>query len=32
MKTFTRAGVSYQITQIDLNFGPGDRIQLTYDP
>jgi hypothetical protein len=31
MQTITRAGSSYQVPQIDLNFGVGDRIQLTYE-
>jgi hypothetical protein len=31
MQTLTRALSSYQIPQIDLNFGLGDRIQLTYE-
>jgi hypothetical protein len=31
MQTGTRAAVSYQVPQIDLNFGLGDRIQLTYE-
>jgi len=26
-----RAGAAYQVPQIDLNFGLGDRIQLTYE-
>jgi hypothetical protein len=29
MQTLTRNSASYQIPQIDLNFGLGDRIQLT---
>jgi hypothetical protein len=29
--TVTRNGTSYQAPQIDLNFGLGDRIQLTYE-
>jgi hypothetical protein len=31
MQTVTRGGSSYQLPQIDLNFGIGDRIQLTYE-
>ena len=31
MQTITRGVSSYQIPQIDLNFGVGDRIQLTYE-
>jgi hypothetical protein len=31
MQTITRASSAYQIPQIDLNFGVGDRIQLTYE-
>jgi hypothetical protein len=31
MQTISRDGSSYQIPQIDLNFGLGDRIQLTYE-
>jgi hypothetical protein len=31
MQTMTRGGWSYQVPQIDLNFGLGDRIQLTYE-
>jgi len=31
MQTITRGGSSYQTPQIDLNFGLGDRIQLTYE-
>src|ERR1700683_4984488 len=31
MPTISRADSSYQVPQIDLNFGLGDRIQLTYE-
>jgi len=31
MQTLTRNSGSYQTPQIDLNFGLGDRIQLTYE-
>jgi len=31
MQTIARGGSSYQVPQIDLNFGVGDRIQLTYE-
>jgi hypothetical protein len=31
MQTITRGASSYQVPQIDLNFGVGDRIQLTYE-
>jgi hypothetical protein len=31
MQTVARAGASYQAPQIDLNFGLGDRVQLTYE-
>ena len=31
MQTVVRGGASYQVPQIDLNFGVGDRIQLTYE-
>lgn len=31
MQTISRGGASYQTPQIDLNFGIGDRIQLTYE-
>src|SRR5271170_2732416 len=31
MQTLTRNSASYQVPQIDLNFGLGDRIQLTYE-
>jgi hypothetical protein len=31
MQTVSRGVSSYQIPQIDLNFGLGDRIQLTYE-
>jgi hypothetical protein len=31
MQTITRGASSYQVPQIDLNFGLGDRIQLTYE-
>jgi hypothetical protein len=31
MQTITRDAASYQVPQIDLNFGVGDRIQLTYE-
>lgn len=31
MQTITRGSASYQVPQIDLNFGIGDRIQLTYE-
>jgi hypothetical protein len=31
MQAITRAVASYQVPQIDLNFGVGDRIQLTYE-
>jgi hypothetical protein len=31
MQTITRGSSSYQVPQIDLNFGLGDRIQLTYE-
>jgi hypothetical protein len=31
MQTISRGVSSYQVPQIDLNFGLGDRIQLTYE-
>jgi len=31
MQVITRNASSYQVPQIDLNFGVGDRIQLTYE-
>jgi hypothetical protein len=31
MQTISRGASSYQVPQIDLNFGIGDRIQLTYE-
>lgn len=31
MQTVIRSEASYQVPQIDLNFGIGDRIQLTYE-
>jgi hypothetical protein len=31
MQTIERGVASYQVPQIDLNFGVGDRIQLTYE-
>jgi hypothetical protein len=31
MQSITRASANYQVPQIDLNFGLGDRIQLTYE-
>jgi hypothetical protein len=31
MQTISRSVAAYQIPQIDLNFGLGDRIQLTYE-
>jgi hypothetical protein len=31
MQTISRGIASYQVPQIDLNFGLGDRIQLTYE-
>jgi hypothetical protein len=31
MQTITRGASAYQLPQIDLNFGIGDRIQLTYE-
>lgn len=31
MQTIARGTSSYQVPQIDLNFGLGDRIQLTYE-
>jgi len=31
MATLARGFASYQVPQIDLNFGVGDRIQLTYE-
>ena len=31
MQTLTRSVATYQIPQIDLNFGVGDRVQLTYE-
>jgi hypothetical protein len=31
MQTVARGVASYQVPQIDLNFGVGDRIQLTYE-
>ncbi len=31
MQTIARSVSSYQVPQIDLNFGVGDRIQLTYE-
>ncbi len=30
MQTITRNAAAYQVPQLDLNFGVGDRIQLTY--
>jgi hypothetical protein len=30
-QTVSRGGASYQVPQLDLNFGLGDRIQLTYE-
>jgi hypothetical protein len=30
MQTVVRGGASYQVPQFDINFGLGDRIQLTY--
>jgi len=30
MQTVTRFGASYQVPQLDVNYGLGDRIQLTY--
>jgi hypothetical protein len=30
-QTIERGGASYQVPQIDLNFGIGDRVQLTYE-
>ncbi len=30
-QTIERASASYQLPQIDLNFGIGDRVQLTYE-
>jgi hypothetical protein len=30
-QTIERGGASYQVPQIDLNYGIGDRIQLTYE-
>jgi hypothetical protein len=31
MQTITRGASAYQAPQIDLNFGVGDRVQLTYE-
>src|SRR5580693_9919991 len=31
MQTIARGSSAYQVPQIDLNFGVGDRIQLTYE-
>jgi hypothetical protein len=31
MQTIARGGASYQTPQVDMNFGVGDRIQLTYE-
>jgi hypothetical protein len=31
MQTIARGASAYQVPQIDLNFGVGDRIQLTYE-
>jgi hypothetical protein len=31
MQTLTRAQDSYQLPQIDINFGVGDRLQLSYE-
>jgi hypothetical protein len=31
MQTFSRGTATYQLPQIDLNFGVGDRVQLTYE-
>src|SRR5271166_669963 len=31
MQSISRGTASYQVPQIDLNFGLGDRIQLTYE-
>src|SRR5271170_1353210 len=31
MQTVTRGGSTYQVPQIDLNFGVRDTIQLTYE-
>lgn len=31
MQTISRGTASYQVPQIDLNYGLGDRIQLTYE-
>jgi len=31
MQTISRGASSYQVPQIDLNFGVGERIQLTYE-
>jgi hypothetical protein len=31
MQTVARATSAYQVPQIDLNFGVGDRVQLTYE-
>jgi len=31
MQTLTRNAASYELPQLDLNFGVGDRIQLTYE-
>ncbi len=31
MQTIARSAAAYQVPQIDLNFGIGDRIQLTYE-
>ena len=31
MQTVTRTGANYQVPQLDLNFGIGDTIQLTYE-
>lgn len=31
MQTVMRGGASYQVPQLDLNYGVGDRIQLTYE-
>ncbi len=31
MQIITRGAASYQVPQLDLNFGVGDRVQLTYE-
>jgi len=31
MQTVTRTGANYQVPQLDLNFGIGDTVQLTYE-